>query len=82
MADKEQKKTIVKDDDQEKRVRDALHLVLTELRTNRQNYGQSPQGRATNVAITQFELASMAVIRSFYADEEYSPLLKLEPVKK
>ena len=82
MAEKTEKKTIVKDDDQEKRVRDALNLVLTELRTNRQNYGQSPQGRATNVAITQFELASMVVIRSFYAEEEYSPLQRLQKADK
>lgn len=36
------------------------------------------RGRATKVAITQLELASMAAVRSFFADEEYSPMKKLK----
>jgi hypothetical protein len=63
----------------EDRTRQRLGKIIDDLRESAKNVGQSPRGRAINIAITEMEKVSMVVIRSFYADEPYDPRKKLQP---
>jgi hypothetical protein len=70
------------DDAKQQEVREALDKVLTLLREQKTTQSLSQEkGRAVSIAITEVEKASMCVIRSFFADEEYSPLKKLAPAE-
>lgn len=63
----------------ENMLREKMNDILTELRSQKEQAGQSEKGRALAVAITQMEIASMCMIRTFFADQPYSPLNKLKP---
>ena len=63
-------------------IRKHLNEVLLLLRQRQTEAGQSPKGRAISIAVTELEKTSMVVIRSFFADEPYSPLQKLKPANE
>lgn len=54
-----------------KEAREKMDELLTIMRKEKEAVGRSPRGRAIAVAITQLELASMAMVESFYADTPY-----------
>lgn len=56
--------------------------ILRILRNDQVTAGHSEKGRALSIAITQTEIASMCTIRSFFANEPYSPLNKLKPANE
>ena len=58
----------------EERIRRSLDEVLTLLRQEKNKAANVEKSRAIAVAITQLEIASMCTIRSFFADEPYSPM--------
>lgn len=60
-------------------LRDHFSEILRILRNDQVTAGHTEKGRAISIAITQTELASMCTIRSFFADQPYSPLQKLQP---
>lgn len=62
-------------------MRRKLHEVLNQLREDKRMAGNTEKGRAVSIAITQLEMASMCIIRSFFADKEYSPMMKLKPAE-
>ena len=59
--------------------RQDMQNILDFLRKEKESAGNSEKGRAISVALTQLEIASMCMIRSFFADVPYSPMNKLKP---
>ena len=53
-------------------VRERMNEILALMRKEQEAAGRSERGRAIAVAITQLEIASMCMVRSFYADTAYS----------
>lgn len=64
--------------EREDKVREHLDAALKLMREEAQSVN-GLRSRAAKIGVTQLELASMACIRSFFAEEEYSPLKKLQP---
>ena len=62
-------------------IRQKLEDILGLLRQEAFSAGHTEKARAIKIAITQLEVASMCIIRSFFAEKPYSPLTKLQEVK-
>lgn len=65
----------------QEKLRTELSSILEVLRAEQKAAGMSSVGRAVSIAVTDFEKVSMVIIRSFFANEPYSPLQKLRPAE-
>ncbi len=61
-------------------IREKLDRILVLLREEKAQATTAEKGRAVSTAITQLEIASMCVVRSFFATEPYSPKQLLKKV--